>query len=212
MNIDPATLSAADSYKLLTNLIVPRPIAWVTTINEIGVVNLAPFSFFNAVGSDPLQLMISVGTRDDDSQKDTAANISRSSEFVVNMVTEELMAAMNISAAEFPSHISELEATGLHAAPSDKVNVPCVAESKVSFECVLRGKLPVGSSTIFVGEVVMMHVADQLVGPRFHINGFVPIGRLGSPSAYCRTNDRFELARVSYDILTKKSGVRISSD
>ena len=116
MKIDPSQLDNADNYKLLTNLIVPRPIAWVTTINESGLVNLAPFSFFNAVSSDPLQLMISVGTRADDSQKDTAANISRSSEFVINMVTEDLFEAMNISAADFPAHLSELEAVGLHAA------------------------------------------------------------------------------------------------
>ena len=204
MKIDPSQLDNADNYKLLTNLIVPRPIAWVTTINESGLVNLAPFSFFNAVSSDPLQLMISVGTRADDSQKDTAANISRSSEFVINMVTEDLIEAMNISAADFPAHLSELEAVGLHAAPSDKVKAPRVAASKVSFECVLRATLPVGSSTIFVGEVVMMHLVDELVSSRLHITGFAPIGRMGSPSTYCRTTDRFEMPRTSYDQLVER--------
>jgi len=204
LNIDPSQQSNADNYKLLTNLVVPRPIAWVTSVNEGGVVNLAPFSFFNAVSSDPVQLVISVGVRDVISLKDTATNILRSGEFVVNMVTEELMHAMNISAADFPPTLSELDAASLHATPCDKVKVPRVAESLVSFECVLRAHLPVGSSTLIVGEVVMMHVADHLVGPRFHINGFAPIGRLGSPSTYCRTNDRLELARSSYDALIKK--------
>ena len=115
------------------------------------------------------------------------------------MVTEELMNAMNISAADFPSNVSELDEPGLHGAACDKVKVPRVAESQVSFECVLRAQLPVGSNTLFVGEVVMMHVADHLLGPRFHIDGFAPIGRLGSPSAYCRTDDRFELPRISYN-------------
>jgi flavin reductase (DIM6/NTAB) family NADH-FMN oxidoreductase RutF len=199
MKINPAQQTAATNYKLLTNLIVPRPIAWVTTVSDSGVVNLAPFSFFNAVSSEPLQLVISVGTRDDDSQKDTAKNIHRSGEFVVNMVTEELMTAMNISAAEFPAHTSELEATGLHAQPSEKIAVPRVAESKVSFECVLRAQLTVGVNTLFVGEVVMLHVTDELLSPKLHINGFAPIGRMGSPSTYCRTADRFELPRMSYE-------------
>ncbi len=198
MNIDPSQQTEATNYKLLTNLVVPRPIAWVTSVNQSGVVNLAPFSFFNAVSSDPLQLVISVGLKDDDSQKDTATNILSTGEFVVNMVTEELMTAMNISAADFPSDIGELDAAGLHTTPCEKIKVPRVAESLVSFECVLRAQLAVGSNTLFVGEVVMMHVADQLLGERFHINGFAPIGRMGSPSTYCRTTDRFELSRMTY--------------
>ncbi|MES1195345.1 MAG: flavin reductase family protein [Steroidobacter sp.] len=198
MKIDPGQQTEADNYKLRTNLVGPRPIAWITSVNEAGVVNLAPFSFFNAVSSDPLQLVISVGLRDNDSLKDTGANIIRTNEFVVNMVTEELITAMNISAADFPPDVSELDAAGLHVAPGEKVKTPRVAESPVSFECVLRAQLPVGTNTLFVGEVVMMHVADPLIRPRFHIDGFAPIGRLGSPSMYCRTSDRFELPRISH--------------
>ena len=103
MQIDPALHSSADNYKLLTNLVVPRPIAWVTSQSQSGVVNLAPFSFFNAVGSDPLYVIISIGRRDDVELKDTANNIEFSREFVVNLVTEELFDAMNISAADFPA-------------------------------------------------------------------------------------------------------------
>jgi flavin reductase (DIM6/NTAB) family NADH-FMN oxidoreductase RutF len=198
MNINPAEHSHI-GYKLLTNIVVPRPIAWVTTLSESGAVNLAPFSFFNAISSDPLQVMVSVGTRDDDSQKDTAINIIRTGEFVVNMVTEELMAAMNISAADFPSQVSELDAAGLKAAASDRIKTPRVAESLASLECVLRQQVAVGSNSLFIGEVVMFHVADHLMGPKLHINGFAPIGRMGSPATYCRTSDRFELPRVSYE-------------
>lgn len=198
MHIDPMTNAPINNYKLLTNLVVPRPIAWVTSQNGRGVVNLAPFSFFNAVGSNPLYLMISVGRNDDGSLKDTARNISEKGEFVVNMVTEEVLAAMNISAADFPPDESELVAAGLHTADSLKIGVPRVAESKASMECKLHSKTVLGDYTIFFGEVVMFHVADHLVGERMHINGFAPIGRLGSPSYYCRTTDRFNLPRTTY--------------
>ena len=198
MHIDPKTNAAIDNYKLLTNLVVPRPIAWVTSQSEQRVVNLAPFSFFNAVGSNPLYVFISVGNLDDGGMKDTARNISARGEFVVNMVTEEVLAAMNISAADFPPDESELTAAGLHVAPSLRVAVPRVAESPVSMECKLHSQQALGLYTLFIGEVVMFHVADYLVGERMHINGFAPIGRLGSPSFYCRTTDRFNLPRMTY--------------
>jgi flavin reductase (DIM6/NTAB) family NADH-FMN oxidoreductase RutF len=187
MQLDPTLQPTADNYKLLTNLVVPRPIAWVTSLNQSGVVNLAPFSFFNAVGSNPLYIVISIGQNDSGQPKDTGNNIRASSEFVVNLVTEELFAAMNISAADFPPDQSELEATQLHTAPSVRVKTPRVAKTQASLECKL-----------FIGEVVMFHVADHLLGPRLHINNFAPIGRLGSPSVYCRTTDRFDIARVSF--------------
>lgn len=198
MQIDPTANTAIDNYKLLTNLVVPRPIAWVTSQRAQGVVNLAPFSFFNAIGSNPLYLMISVGRNDDGSMKDTANNILASSEFVVNMVTEDVLAAMNISAADFPADESELSAAGLHVAASARVKVPRVAESQASMECKLHSHQALGEYTIFIGEVVMFHVADQLLGERMHVNGFAPIGRLGSPSFYCRTTDRFNLARMTH--------------
>lgn len=197
MHIDPARHNELDRYRLLTNLVVPRPIAWVTTLHESGVVNLAPFSFFNAVSSDPLQVMVSVGARDDGSRKDTAVNIIRTGEFVVNLVTEELLPAMNLSAAEFPPGISELEAAGLRSAPSLLIATPRLAESAASLECVLRQQVPVGDNIMFIGEVVMFHVADGLVDSRLRVSGLAPMGRMGSPATYCRTTDRFELPRVA---------------
>lgn len=116
MHVDPNSNTPQDNYKLLTNLVVPRPIAWVTSQNTEGVINLAPFSFFNAVGADPLYLIISIGNKDDGSMKDTGKNITLSSEFVVNLVTEDLLTAMNISSANFPTEESELTAAGLHSA------------------------------------------------------------------------------------------------
>ncbi|WP_103670268.1 flavin reductase family protein [Pseudanabaena sp. BC1403] len=201
MHIDPNSTSPQDNYKLLTNLVVPRPIAWVTSQNSEGVINLAPFSFFNAIGSDPLYLIISIGNKDDGSMKDTAANIITSGEFVVNLVTEDLLSAMNISAANFPSDESELTAVGLHAAASKRIKVPRVEEAKASLECVLHSQQPLGIYTLIIGQVVMFHVDDALLGNHLHINGFAPIGRMGSPAYYCRTSDRFEVPRIPYENL-----------
>lgn len=198
MQIDPALQAAADNYKLLTNLVVPRPIAWVATLSPTGLVNLAPYSFFNAVGSNPLYVVVSVGNNADGQPKDTAVNISASGEFVVNMVTEDLFDAMNISAADFPPDHSELVATELATEPCIHVKVPRVAAAQVSLECKLFSAQTLGENTLFIGEVVMFHVADHLMGPRMHVNNFAPIGRLGSPSVYCRTTDRFDIARISY--------------
>lgn len=198
MQIDPTLQSKADNYKLLTNLVIPRPIAWITSQSPSGVINLAPFSFFNAVGADPLYVIFSVSNNADSQPKDTARNILASGQFVVNMVTEELFAAMNISAADFPPQISELEAAGLHPASSVRISVPRIAEAQVSLECRLFSTQQLGGNTLFIGEVVMFHVADHLLGPRLHINNFAPIGRLGSPSVYCRTTDRFDIPRISY--------------
>lgn len=198
MRIDPALHTHADSYKLLTNLVVPRPIAWVSTIDANGMTNLAPFSFFNAVGNDPLYVIISVGQNSAGEPKDTAKNIQASGEFVINLVTEELFDAMNLSAADFPFGDSELEAAHLHAEPSIKIKAPRVAEAQASLECKLFSAQPLGAYTLFIGEVVMFHVADHLIDARLRINHFEPIGRMGSPSVYCRTTDRFDIPRVSY--------------
>ena len=198
MQIDPATHSLADNYKLLTNLVVPRPIAWVTSLSAAGVVNLAPFSFFNAVGADPLYLVVSIGRRDDGTPKDTVRNIETGQGFVVNLVTEELLGAMNVSAVEFPPDRSELEASGLDVAPSARVQAPRLAAAQVSLECKLDRTIALGTNTLVIGEVVMFHVADRLVDDRLRIHGFEPLGRLGSPSVYCRTTDRFDLPRFTY--------------
>ena len=198
MEIDPSLHTNADNYKLLTNLVVPRPIAWITSLGDAGEVNLAPFSFFNAVGSRPVYIVVSIGRRDDGTPKDTARNIERRGEFVVNSVTEALLGAMNISAADFPPDHSELTATSLHAVPGVKIATPRLAEAPVSLECRLFKAEALGSNTLFIGEVVMFHVADELMGPRMHVRNFSPIGRMGSPSVYCRTTDRFEVPRIGY--------------
>jgi flavin reductase (DIM6/NTAB) family NADH-FMN oxidoreductase RutF len=198
MHIDTATATPHDSYKLLINLVMPRPIAWVTSQNEQGAINLAPFSFFNAICGHPPYVIVSVSSTDVGSPKDTANNIVLSGEFVVNLVTEELLAAMNITAADFPPGLSELAAAGLTPAASMRVKVPRVAESRASLECKLHSTLALAGNTLIIGEVVMFHVADHLIGQSFDVKGFAPVGRLGSPSAYCRTVDRIDLPRVTF--------------
>ena len=198
MKIDPALQSPAENYKLLTNLVVPRPIAWITSRSTAGVTNLAPFSFFNAVSGDPLYLIVSIGLNDDGGLKDTTRNILATGEFVVNLVTEDLFAAMNLSAADFPPDMSELDIAGLHAEPSATIAVPRVAEALASLECRLHSSQTLGSNTLIIGEVVMFQVADHLLGPGTRISNFTPVGRLGSPSVYCRTTDHFDVPRTSY--------------
>lgn len=206
MQIDPSHTSNLDNYKLLTNLIVPRPIAWITSQSRDGVVNLAPFSFFNAVSGAPPYIIFSVGLNDAREPKDTARNIRASGEFVVNLVTEDLFDAMNLSSANFPPGESELEAAKLHTAPSVRIMAPRVEEAQVSLECKLFNEQSLGTNTLFIGEVVMFHVDDKLIGARMHVENFAPIGRLGSPSVYCRTTDRFDIARVNYAQWKRENG------
>lgn len=199
MHIDPAEQKPRDVYKLMTSLVLPRPIAWVTSRNENATLNLAPFSFFNMVSGSPPYMMVSVGTKDSGARKDTYYNVMRTREFVLHMVTEELMHAMNLSGAEFPQGESELSATGLETTASLKIGTPRLAQASVSFECQLHTTLDLDGNTLLIGKVAMFHVADHFIGERFHINGFTPIARMGAPAVYCRTTDRFDLPRVIYE-------------
>jgi len=146
-----------------------------------------------------MYVVIGIGRRDRGSPKDSAKNIEAAGDFVVNMVTEDLLTAMNVSAVEFPPDESELTAAQLHTAPSVRVKTPRLSEAQASLECKLFQSQAIGVNKLIIAEVVMFHVADHLLGPRLHINNFAPIGRLGSPSTYCRTTDRFELPRLTYD-------------
>jgi flavin reductase (DIM6/NTAB) family NADH-FMN oxidoreductase RutF len=198
MNFDFRGPQRAVAYRLLTNLVMPRPIAWVTSKDAHGRLNLAPFSFFNVMGADPPIVVIGVGNEADGRPKHTGRNIAATREFVVNLVTEELLEAMNVTAADFPEGHNELEAAGLHAAPSGTINVPRVAEAQVSLECVLHKIERIGTNNLVIGEVLALHTTDGLVDERLRVHGFHPIGRLGAPSGYTRTTDRLELPRVSY--------------
>ena len=186
------------AYTLLASLVTPRPIAWVTTLGPDGVVNAAPFSFFNLLGADPPILGFCPGDRADGTPKDTARNIRLDHEFVVNLVDEAVAEAMNRTAASLPYGASELPTAGLNTAPSSVVKPPRIAEAPASLECVEWGTLQIGGNRLMIGLIKRVHVRDELFDPktlRIRTEDFHVIGRMASPNWYCRTRDRFEMVR-----------------
>lgn len=198
MHLDLRGPHASAAYKLLTSLVIPRPIAWVSSMDLQGGINLAPFSFFNLVGANPALVVIGVGDDRHGKPKHTADNIAATRQFVVNLVTEDLATPMNLTAADFPRGQSELAAAGLTAAPSTHIQVPRVAQAQAALECVLIKIEKIGPNNLIIAEVVALHVADALIDDRLHIHNFAPIARLGGPSGYARTTDRFDLPRPTF--------------
>lgn len=200
MEFDFAQVSPRERYALLTAAVVPRPIALVTSINTAGVVNAAPFSFFNCMGSDPAIVVLGVGDQTPGVPKHTAANIRSTREFVVNVVVEEIADRMNLTATEFPEDISELDAVEFTAMPSVMVKPPRIAESPVHLECRELTTVAIGNNRMILGQVVQMHVRDELLNDRQRIipGRLQAVGRMQSPSAYTRTRDQFDIARLSY--------------
>ncbi len=195
MQIDFATLTAYQRYKLMASLIVPRPIALVTTQNAEGVVNAAPFSMFNMLGEDPPILMISINKLQDDQLKDTSANILANGEFVVHIADEAMAEQMHRCGDTLPSSRSELDHVGLTTASSQAVLPPRIAEAPVSFECRLSEKLETASRHIFIGEVLWLHARDDLIDIERHrvrLQNYFPVARFGA-SYYIRTRDRFAM-------------------
>jgi len=196
MDAASADLTPQQRYKLLTALIVPRPIAWTTTLNEAGTVNVAPFSFFNVLGDDPPIVIISINPRPGARPKDTVVNAQRNGEWVVNIVDEALAATMHQTSAEYPAGVSEAEATGLALAPSRAVKPPRIRDVPFSLECRLRQVIEIGETRrLLLGEGVHFHVREDLFDPeKFRIRGekFFPVGRFYG-NRYTRTRDQFEL-------------------
>jgi flavin reductase (DIM6/NTAB) family NADH-FMN oxidoreductase RutF len=202
MIFDMETLSAQDRYKILTSTVTPRPIAWVTTLSETGVVNAAPYSFFNVMGHEPPTVVIGV-LRGNDRFKDTAANILATNEFVVNLVSQDNAQAMNITCVEAPADVDELELAGLTPVQSQRVAPPRIAESPVSFECRTLTCLVTGPrQTIVVGRVISAYVADEFVrdAARCHINteDLKLIARMHGGGWYARSADLFQMERPSW--------------
>jgi flavin reductase (DIM6/NTAB) family NADH-FMN oxidoreductase RutF len=182
-------------YKLMASLIVPRPIALVTTIGENGVANAAPFSMFNMVGEDPPILMISINRLSDGRMKDTAANILHNQEFVVHMSDEPMAKKVHACGHAFPSNVSELSAVGLTPVPSRTVAPPRIQEAPVAFECVLHETLATESRYVFIGRVRWLVARDGLIDTqawRVNLREYAPVARFGA-SFYTRTTDRFSL-------------------
>jgi flavin reductase (DIM6/NTAB) family NADH-FMN oxidoreductase RutF len=200
MLADPAVLGARETYRLMVALITPRPVAWVSTVAASGVVNLAPFSFYNGVSGSPPTLLFSAVNRRDGSPKDTVRNVLASGEFVVNVASFELRDAMNASAEEIPYEVSELERVGLHPVPSEKVKPPRVAECKAAFECVLHQIVKLGegplAANLVIGRIVLIHVADTVLDATGEVDARAldTIGRMGG-EGYARTTDLFYMPR-----------------
>lgn len=199
-----------DRYKLLVGTVLPRPIALVTTVDADGVLNAAPFSFFNAMCSDPPTLVFGVETPDVAPRKDTMANIRTTGDFVINLVSEDIAEAMNICATEFPAEYDEIAEAGLTTVPSHKVKPPRIAESPVAFECAHHATIEMSaSSRMVMGRVVNMYLRDDLIDTdKMYVDapGLQLIGRMHGGGWYATTRDMFEMPRIPFK--QWKEGVR----
>jgi flavin reductase (DIM6/NTAB) family NADH-FMN oxidoreductase RutF len=196
MHFNLSELPQKDRYKLLISTIVPRPIAWISSLNANGSVNLAPFSAFGYMGSDPALIAVSPAEG-----KQTLDNIRREREFVVNMVPVALLDAMNLSATDFPIGESELEYAGLEAGPSVRIRTPRVAQSPVNFECQLHSVVEVGRNRVVIAEVLELHLPDELVNSeKMYVDtrGLDIVGRMGGGDGYATTRDEVQLERIAY--------------
>lgn len=183
MRINPAELGAERIYRLMTGIVVPRPIAWVTSLSRSGVLNLAPFSAFTFVSQKPPMLAISVGRKGAD-YKDTAHNILDTEEYVIHIADTPLMSAVHDSSVEHPPEVSEVEHLGLETLSCDLIKVRRLAAAPVAMECRFRQCLEFGEarSRLIVGEVVMFHLRDGLVNDgKVETRALDPIARIGGP-------------------------------
>ena len=202
--LDPAQIAANDIYKLMIGMIVPRPIAFVSSVDAAGVRNLAPFSYFTACSSNPPVVCFCTTVRTGPQPyKDTLRNIEATGEFVVNIVSEEFAAQMNMCSADVPPEVDEFALSGLTPLASDLVKPPRVAESKVQMECRLHQIVRVsdkpGGGILVLGEVLRFHVLESLfddpkAGYKIDPDKLLAIGRMGGPT-YTRTRDRFNMQR-----------------
>jgi len=202
MLFDMERLEAQNCYKILASTVTPRPIAWVTTLSEDGVVNAAPYSFFNALGHEPPTLALGL-LAGKGRFKDTATNILATGEFVVNLVSEKNAEAMNVTCIDAPPEIDEIALAGLTSAPSDAVRPPRIAESPVSFECRVLSSLVTGPrQTIVIGRIVRAHIEDAFVQDRERCYIDTPalrlIGRMHGSGWYARCTDLFEMPRPTW--------------
>lgn len=193
-DIDPGALGERGAYRLLTSLVVPRPIAWVSTLAEDGTRNLAPHSYFNVISAEPPVVhFTSSGT------KDTLRNVRAAGEFVVNVVSRELVEQMNLTAADFPPGEDEFAWAGLASAPSKLVAPPRVARARAALECRVHSEITIGDGTMIFGEVVAFAVAAELLDDgAADPHGLDAVGRLGG-TGYAGTRDLFDLARPTWD-------------
>ncbi len=197
--LDPAKLEAVDGYKLLIGLVVPRPIAWVGTRDEDGRPNLAPYSFFNGVAATPPHIMFSTVGSGASAGKDTLRNVKQTGEFSVNLVSEDVAEAMNVTSGNYSPDVNEFEVAGVTPVAGELIGAPLVAEAKASLECRLVdivhvGELPMPGNMV-IGQVLRFHVREDLLeGTRVDQQALRVVGRMGGPH-YTRTRQIFSMER-----------------
>ncbi|WP_417268365.1 flavin reductase family protein [Celeribacter baekdonensis] len=201
MQYDMTSLEARKRYKLLSSLVVPRPIAWVSTLSPNGVVNLAPYSFFNVMGHDPAVVALGILEHPEKSLKDTVRNITEIGRFTVNLVTEELAPLMNQTATDLPYAQSEADMAAVALCPAATNGVPGIASSPVRLECQLMQIISTRTQQkIVLGEILSLYVQDELmIDPStatIDLDAYAPIARMGGAGLYCRTMDRFNISRA----------------
>ena len=205
MRFDLEKIPRSHTYKLLVGLVAPRPIALITSMDEHGRLNAAPFSAYNYLCSDPPIIAVGVNDRPEERfvPKDTARNIRRTGEFVVNVVTEDIAEKMNICATDFPAEFNEVEIAGFTTTPSEVVKVPRIAEAHAALECKEYTTLEIGRSRIILGRVVSIFVEDRFVdpkGPYILAEDLHSIGRMNGLGNYARTRDAFMvIPRISFE-------------
>jgi flavin reductase (DIM6/NTAB) family NADH-FMN oxidoreductase RutF len=201
MIIDPASLDHRNRYKLLIGTVLPRPIAWVSSMSREGALNLAPFSYFTVASTDPMTLLFCPQIPATSTQKkDTLRNIEEVPEFVIHLPNEDTAEAMNLTATTLPYGQSEFEWAGLTPVPSETIRVPRVAEAPVAWECILQRIVSVsdqpGGGAVVFGEVQRIHIRDDVyVDGYVHLDALRPIGRIAG-AGYTRVTDLFEMQRV----------------
>lgn len=200
MEFNPDTLEASAIYKLLTGSVIPRPIGWISTIDENGINNLAPFSYFNIIGDDPPHVMFST-VRGNNTNKDTLNNVLSNKQFVVNMVTEDLVAQMNATAQTVPAEIDEFELAGVTPIASTKIQPNRVKESPITFECEMVHHYFLenhkqGGACIVVGRIVIMHIDESVLLDNYKINmeTYKPVSRLAGAN-YSKLGELFSVKR-----------------
>lgn len=214
MYFDLATVDPAITYKLLTASIVPRPIAWTVTRSPAGLINAAPFSFFNVMGSAPPVVALGILGDPVRGLKDTARNILDTGEFVVNLVPVRLLETMNLTSIDAPSDVSEIDLAGLATTQSTHVKPPRIAESPVAFECVNQASIVTGPNQVLVvGRVVAIHIQDEFVkdATRGHVHTLkLDLAARTFGAGYARIGEPFDLVRPSWANLTKGDGPRVA--
>lgn len=186
-----------NAYDILASLIIPRPIALVTTCDAVGAVNAAPFSFFNILGVEPPIVALGIGDKADGSPKDTARNLMESGECVIHLVHPDLGPQMNLCATSLPYGQSELPLAGFTTVASSLVRPPRLAEAMVALECRLVQTLKIGENRILLAQIHLAHVAEALTTADGEIDSqaWAPLGRLAAPDFYCHTQPRLKMSR-----------------